>query len=203
MFKGSIVALVTPFRDGTVDETALRNLLDWHIEAGTHGILVVGTTGESATMSQEERYRVMAIASEQVAGRCPLMVGTGSNNPQAALKDTQYAETLNIDATLHVAGYYNRPNQEGLYQHFKCVHDATSKPMFIYNIPPRAIVDVEPDTMQRLAQLPRVVGVKDATGQQLRIWEEKQRITSDFCWLSGDDPNAVFYNLAGELVVFL
>ncbi len=197
MFTGSIVALVTPFRQGQLDEPALRRLVDWHIEQGTNALLVVGTTGESATLTQAERHTVMRITKEQSKGRCLLMAGTGSNDPQKALIDTQYAQALGYDATLQVAGYYNRPSQSGLYHHFKLIHDATDIPMIIYNIPPRVVVDIVPDTLAQLAQLPRVIGVKDATGDLLRPGVERALIGENFCWLSGDDPTAVLYNLMG------
>lgn len=164
MIHGSIVALITPFRDGQLDETALRNMVDWHIEQGTHGIVPVGTTGESPTLTHDEHCRVIEIVVQQAAGRVPVIAGAGSNNPVEAIEYSKVAERAGADATLHVAGYYNRPNQEGLFQHFKLVHDQTSIPVILYNIPARAIVDIQPATMARLAELPRIIGVKDATG---------------------------------------
>ena len=168
MFKGSIVALITPFRQGKLDEEALARLVEWHIEQGTHGIVPVGTTGESPTLTHDEHCRVVELVVKLVAGRIPVIAGAGSNNPVEAIEYTRHAEQAGADATLHVAGYYNRPNQEGLYHHFKAVHDATSKPIIVYNIPPRAIVDVQPATLARLAELPRIAGVKDATGDLAR-----------------------------------
>jgi 4-hydroxy-tetrahydrodipicolinate synthase len=197
MFKGSIVALITPFRDGKVDEAALRKLVDWHVEQGTHGIVPCGTTGESPTLSHEEHGRVVDIVVEQVAGRLPIIAGAGSNNTAEAISLTQHAQAAGADAVLHVAGYYNRPNQEGLYQHFKAVHDASDIPIIVYNIPPRAIVDILPETMQRLAELPRIAGVKDATCDGSRISRERLLIGSDFCHLSGEDPTALAYNAHG------
>lgn len=197
MFQGSYAALVTPFRNGVIDEGALENLIHWQIEQGTHGLVVVGTTGESPTLSQGERFLVMELAAKAVSGRCPLIAGAGSNDPQKALTDTRHAQQLGIDATLHVAGYYNRPHQDGLYAHFKHIHDDSSIPMMIYNIPPRAVVDIQPETMARLSRLPRVIGVKDATGDVTRVWHERRQIDRDFCWFSGEDATAVFYNMAG------
>ncbi|HDT5888622.1 4-hydroxy-tetrahydrodipicolinate synthase [Aeromonas dhakensis] len=197
MFKGSIVALITPFRQGKLDEEALARLVEWHIEQGTHGIVPVGTTGESPTLTHDEHCRVVELVVKLVAGRIPVIAGAGSNNPVEAIEYTRYAEQMGADATLHVAGYYNRPNQEGLYHHFKAVHDATSKPIIVYNIPPRAIVDVQPATLARLAELPRIAGVKDATGDLARPWVERQLIKKPFTWLSGEDATAVAYNIGG------
>ena len=197
MFKGSIVALITPFRDGQVDEAALRKLVDWHIEQGTHGIVPCGTTGESPTLAHEEHGRVVEIVVKQAAGRVPVIAGAGSNNTAEAIALTQHAQAAGADAVLHVAGYYNRPNQEGLYQHFKALHDASDIPIIVYNIPPRAIVDILPETMQRLAELPRIAGVKDATADIARISRERLLIGSDFCHLSGEDPTALAYNAHG------
>ncbi|WP_042011174.1 4-hydroxy-tetrahydrodipicolinate synthase [Aeromonas fluvialis] len=197
MFQGSIVALITPFRQGKLDEEALLRLVEWHIEQGTHGIVPVGTTGESPTLTHDEHCRVVELVVQQVAGRIPVIAGAGSNNPVEAIEYTRYAEQVGADATLHVAGYYNRPNQEGLYHHFKAVHDATTKPIIVYNIPPRAIVDVQPATLARLAELPRIAGVKDATGDLARPWTERQLINKSFAWLSGEDATAVAYNIGG------
>ena len=197
MFQGSIVALITPFRQGQLDEAALARLVEWHIEQGTHGIVPVGTTGESPTLTHDEHCRVVELVVKLVAGRIPVIAGAGSNNPVEAIEYTRYAEQMGADATLHVAGYYNRPNQEGLYHHFKAVHDATTKPIIVYNIPPRAIVDVQPATLARLAELPRIAGVKDATGDLARPWVERQLIKMPFAWLSGEDATAVAYNIGG------
>jgi 4-hydroxy-tetrahydrodipicolinate synthase len=197
MIHGSIVALITPFRDGKLDESALRKIVEWQIEQGTHGIVPVGTTGESPTLSHDEHCRVIEIVVQQVAGRVPVIAGAGSNNPLEAVEYTKAAEKAGADATLHVAGYYNRPNQEGLFQHFKLVHDNTNIPIILYNIPGRAIVNILPDTMARLAELPRIIGVKDATGDLARPWLERQLIHKSFTWLSGEDATAVAYNVSG------
>lgn len=197
MIHGSIVALITPFRDGRLDEDALSKMVEWHIGQGTHGIVPVGTTGESPTLSHDEHCRVIELVVQQAAGRVPVIAGAGSNNPIEAIEYTRVAEQAGADATLHVAGYYNRPNQDGLYHHFKMLHDETNIPIILYNIPPRAIVDIQPATMARLAELPRIIGVKDATGDISRPWSERQLIKKPFVWLSGEDATAVAYNVSG------
>ncbi|OIN12412.1 4-hydroxy-tetrahydrodipicolinate synthase [Oceanisphaera psychrotolerans] len=197
MFRGSLVALLTPFDGDRIDEAALRRLVDWHIKEGTHGIVPVGTTGESPTLTHDEHCRVIEIVAEQAAGRVPVIAGAGSNNPVEAIEYSNCAQQVGADATLHVAGYYNRPSQDGLYAHFKMLHDATELPIIVYNIPPRAVVDVQPQTMARIAELPRIVGVKDATGDLARPWAERQLIKKPFAWLSGEDGTAVSYNVAG------
>ncbi|OUR70442.1 4-hydroxy-tetrahydrodipicolinate synthase [Marinomonas sp. 42_23_T18] len=197
MFSGSFTAMVTPFRNGELDEVALRRNVNFQIENGTHGLVPVGTTGESPTVTEEEHKRVIQVVVEESAGRVPVMAGAGSNNPIEALAFAKAAEQSGADGILCVAGYYNRPSQEGLYQHFKYIHDASALPMVIYNIPPRAIVDVQPETLARLAALPRVVGVKDATGDLARPSLEKQLIGSEFSYLSGEDLTAIAYNAVG------
>ena len=197
MIKGSIVALITPFKNGKVDEAGLRKLVDWHVEQGTHGIVPVGTTGESPTLSHAEHKQVVEVVIDQAKGRVPVIAGAGSNNTTEAIDFTLHAQQAGADATLHVAGYYNRPNQEGLYQHFKAVHDASDIPMILYNIPPRAVVNIEVDTMKRLAALPRIIGVKDATGDLTRPSKERHAIGKDWLMLSGEDGTALQYNVAG------
>ena len=197
MFKGSIVALITPFRDSQVDEDALRKLVNWHVEQGTDGIVPCGTTGESPTLSHDEHNRVVEIVVKEVSGRIPVIAGAGSNNTAEAISLTQHAQETGADGVLHVAGYYNRPNQEGLYQHFKAVHDASDLPIIVYNIPPRAIVDILPETMARMANLPRIVGVKDATGDVARVSRERLLLGNGFCQLSGEDGTALAYNAQG------
>ena len=197
MFRGSLVALLTPFDGEQIDEAALRRLVDWHIAEGTHGLVPVGTTGESPTLSHDEHCRVIQIVAEQAAGRVPVIAGAGSNNPVEAIGYSKCAQEAGADATLHVAGYYNRPNQDGLYAHFKMLHDATELPIIVYNIPPRAVVDIKPETLARMAELPRIVGVKDATGDLMRPLAERQLINKEFAWLSGEDGTAVAYNIGG------
>ena len=197
MFKGSLVALITPFQGSTVDETALRKLVNWQIEQGTHGLVPVGTTGESPTLSEKEHERVIEIVTEEAAGRVPVIAGAGSNNTAEAIHYTEHAARAGANATLHVAGYYNRPSQEGLYQHFAALNKASQLPIIVYNIPPRAVVDIQPDTMARIATLSNVIGVKDATCDLSRPARERVRIQKDFCYLSGEDGTAVAYNAAG------
>lgn len=197
MFKGSFVALITPFENGRVDEDALRRLVNWHIDNGTDGLVPMGTTGESSTVSHDEHKLVVRIVIEETAGRIPVIAGAGSNNPVEALEHAKHAEKLGADAVLCVAGYYNRPSQEGLFQHFRYVHDASNIPILIYNIPPRAIVDISPETMAQIAALPRVIGVKDATQDLSRTSREQQLIKKEFSYLSGEDMTAVAYNAQG------
>ena len=197
MITGSLVALITPFRNDDVDYEALKKLVRWHLEQGTHGLVPVGTTGESATLSEDEHRRVVDAVVKEVDGRIPVVAGAGSNNPHEAITYSNYAAESGADATLHVAGYYVRPNQKGLVQHFEAVHDATRLPIILYNIPPRAVVDIQPDTMAHLAELPRIVGVKDATGDLTRPLLEARRIAKPFAFLSGEDATAVAYNASG------
>ena len=196
-FSGSYVALITPFKNGAVDEEALYRLVEWHINNGTDGVVPMGTTGESSTVTAEEHKQVVEVVVKAVAGRIPVIAGAGSNNPIEALDFAQHAQSVGANGVLCVAGYYNRPSQEGLYQHFKMIHDNSDIPMIIYNIPPRTVVDITPKTMARLADLPRIVGVKDATGDLTRISQERQSIEGPFCYFSGDDMTAVAYNALG------
>ena len=197
MIEGSLVALVTPFRNDEIDEDALRNMVGWHIEQGTDGIVPMGTTGESATLNVKEHCRVTEIVVEEADARIPIVAGAGSNDTRSAMYNNDCAQEIGADATLHVAGYYNRPSQEGLFRHFEAVHAASRIPIIVYNIPPRAIVDILPETMARIAALPRVVGVKDATGDLTRPIRERLLIDTEFSFLSGDDGTAVAYNAAG------
>ena len=197
MFSGSYVALITPFNNGMIDEHALRKLVNWQIEQGTQGLVPMGTTGEAPTVTEQEHKRVVQIVVEECAGRVPVIAGAGSNNPVEALQYAQAAEQYGADGILCVAGYYNRPSQQGLFEHFKYIHDRCNLPMLVYNIPPRTIVDIKPDTMARLATLPRIVGVKDATLDLSRISQERQLIDKDFCHFSGEDITALAYNAMG------
>ncbi len=187
MFTGSITALITPFADGAVDESAFRKFIDWQIAEGSDALVPVGTTGESPTLTHDEHKQVVEICIDQVAGRVPVIAGTGSNSTAEAIDFTQHAEEAGADAALVVTPYYNKPNQEGLYQHFKAVHDASGIPILIYNIPGRSIVDMSVETMARLAELPRIVGVKDATADVLRPWRTRKAIGPDFAQISGED----------------
>jgi 4-hydroxy-tetrahydrodipicolinate synthase len=193
MFHGSIVALITPFRNGGIDEAALQNLVEWHIEQGTHGIVPVGTTGESPTLSHAEHERVVELVVEAAAGRLPVIAGAGSNSTAEAISLARHAKKVGADAILVVTPYYNKPTQEGLYAHFKAIHDAVDLPLIIYNIPGRSVVDMSVDTMAALARLPNVVGVKDATYDLARPLLTTLACGDDFCQLSGEDITALAF----------
>jgi len=195
--KGSIVALITPFKDGKLDEESLRGLIKWHLEAGTHGILVLGTTGEAATMSTEERKRVMEIALEEAKGKVPLIVGTGTNNTEVALKYTKLAEEMGFDAALVVAPYYNKPTQEGIFRHYEYLAKNTNIPIILYNVPGRTSVNILPDTVARLAQVERIVAIKEASGSIKQVTEVLLKVPSNFTVLSGDDFSATATVLLG------
>ncbi len=191
MFKGSIVALITPFRNGGVDEAAFKSFCDWQIVEGTHGLVPCGTTGESPTMSHDEHHRVVEMCVEVAKGRVPVIAGTGSNSTEEAISLTKHAKKAGADAALVVTPYYNRPSQEGLFQHYKAISDAVELPIIVYNIPPRSVVDISVDTMARIAKLPNVVGVKEATGDVTRFTRHRRVIGKDFVQLSGDDGLAL------------
>ena len=197
MFGGSIVALVTPFRDGDVDFGALKRLVDWHVESGTEGLVPVGTTGESPTLDHEEHEEVVARTVAAAAGRLPVIAGTGSNSTAEAVRFTRHAAAVGADATLAVVPYYNRPTQEGLLAHFMALHDCAEIPILIYNIPARSGVDMSVDTMARLSELPRIIGVKDATGDLARVSLQRQACGADFLQLSGEDATAIGFNAQG------
>lgn len=196
--SGSIVALVTPFHeDGSVDKAALRRLIDWHIEEGTHCICVVGTTGESPTVNVEEHCEIIRIAVEQARGRVPIMAGAGANATSEAIELTRFAKSVGAACTLQVVPYYNRPSQEGMYRHFKAIAEAVDLPIVLYNVPGRTVADLQHDTVLRLAQVPGVVGIKEATGNIDRAaWLIKQA-PKDFAIISGDDPTAIGLMLLG------
>ena len=191
MIKGSIPALITPFKNGGVDEGAFQKFVDWQIEQGSHGVLACGTTGESPTVSHEENMRVNELAVEVGKGRVPVLAGTGSNSTDEAITMTRHAARVGADVALVVTPYYNKPNQEGLYQHFKAIHDAAEIPIVIYNIPGRCIVDMSVETMARLAELPRIVGVKDASNDLTRPYWTRRAIGPDFAQLTGEDATVM------------
>src|SRR3954453_23049623 len=198
MFKGSFVALITPMRDdGALDQEAFRHFVDWQIGQGTEGIVPVGTTGESPTLDHDEHKRVVEIAVEFANGRVPVVAGTGSNSTAEAIELTRHAKEAGADAALIVTPYYNKPTQEGLYQHFKAINDAVDLPIVIYNIPPRSVVDMSIATMARLAKLPNIVGVKDATMDLARPLRTRIAIGPEFCQLSGEDGTALPYLAQG------
>ncbi|WP_167648517.1 4-hydroxy-tetrahydrodipicolinate synthase [Mameliella alba] len=197
MFKGSMPALVTPFKDGAVDFDMLKKLVEWHIEEGSHGLVPVGTTGESPTLTHREHEEVIACVVEAVAGRIPVIAGAGSNNTDEAIRFTEYAAKVGADGALVVTPYYNKPTQAGLIAHFKAVHDCADIPIIIYNIPGRSVVDMSPDTMGELAKLPRIVGVKDATGDLARVCQQRITCGQDFLQISGEDATAHGFNAQG------
>lgn len=197
MFHGSIVALLTPFKGGKVDEKAFQSFVEWQVAQGTHGLVPCGTTGESPTLSHEEHNRVVTLCIEAAGGKVPVMAGTGSNSTDEAIALTRHAKQAGAQAALVVTPYYNKPSQEGLYQHFKAIHDAADLPIFIYNIPGRSVVDMSVATMARLAKLPNIVGVKDATADLSRPSRLLQEVGPDFIQLSGEDATALAFNAQG------
>ena len=191
MFKGSIVAIVTPFKNGKIDETSLRNLVNWHIDEGTHGIVPVGTTGESPTLDHSEHREVVEIVIDQVNNRVPVIAGAGSNSTSEAISLLMHAESVGADAALIVTPYYNKPTQEGLYEHFKAINRASMGiPIIIYNIPPRSIVDMSVEVMGKLSNLENIIGVKDATSDLSRVEKQKKQCKDGFLQFSGEDITA-------------
>ena len=197
MFKGSNVALITPFKNNSLDEDSYISLIHFHLKNGTSGLVPAGTTGESPTLNHKEHERVIQLCVEESKGKIPVIAGTGSNSTEEAISLTKYAEKIGADAALVVTPYYNKPTQEGLYQHFKAINDKTSIPIIIYNIPPRSIVDMSVDTMSRLFELKNIIGVKDATGDLGRVDEQRKKMGPDFIQLSGEDGTALEFNLRG------
>ena len=195
--KGSMTALVTPFHDGEVDELSFRALVDWQIASGSHGLVPVGTTGESPTLSHPEHKRVVEICIAEARGRVPVVAGAGSNNTSEAIELAVHAERAGADAVLVVTPYYNKPTQEGMYRHFKAINDAIGIPIIIYNIPPRSVVDMSVDTMKRLFELKNIVGVKDATGNVARVSLQREAMGPEFIQLSGEDMTALSCMAAG------
>ena len=197
MFKGSIVALITPFRNNKLDEECYISLIQHHIKNGASGLVPAGTTGESPTLNHEEHNRVIELCVKESKGKIPVIAGTGSNSTEEAISLTKYAEKIGADAALIVTPYYNKPTQEGLYQHFKSINDNCSIPIIIYNIPPRSVVDMSVDTMARLFELKNIIGVKDATGDLNRVDQQKKKMGPDFIQLSGEDGTALEFNMRG------
>jgi 4-hydroxy-tetrahydrodipicolinate synthase len=196
-FTGSIPALVTPFKNGALDLDALKKLVDWHIAEGSSGIVPVGTTGESPTLSHAEHGQVIEEVVKAAAGRVPVMAGAGSNNTAEGIDLIRHAEKVGADAALVVTPYYNKPTQAGLIAHFTALHDACNLPIYIYNIPGRSVIDMSPETMGQLAKLPRIVGVKDATGKIERVSMQRASCGPDFIQLSGEDATALGFNAHG------
>ena len=197
MIKGSIPALVTPFKNGEVDLDTLKKLVDWQIESGSTGLVPVGTTGESPTLSHEEHEAVVEAVVKFAAGRVPVIAGAGSNNTVEGIRLIQHAERVGADAALVVTPYYNKPTQAGMIAHYTALHDCCTLPIVIYNIPGRSVVDMTPETMGKLAQLPRIIGVKDATGKIERVSMQRASCGPDFIQLSGEDATALGFNAHG------
>src|SRR6516165_10642532 len=196
-FRGSFTALATPFGNGALDEKAFRGLVDWQIAEGTNGLVPVGTTGESPTLSHEEHGRVVEWCVAQAKGRVPVIAGAGSNSTAEAIAFTRHAQECGADAVLVVTPYYNKPTQEGLYQHYKAINDAIGIPIIIYNIPARSVIDMSVDTMKRLYALPNIAGVKDATANMVRVSQQRAALGPDFTQLSGEDATALGFMAHG------
>lgn len=197
MFKGSMPALVTPFRNGELDLEALKQLVEWHIGEGSNGLVPVGTTGESPTLSHDEHELVVEEVVKAAAGRVPVIAGAGSNNTLESIRFVQFAKNVGADAALVVTPYYNKPTQRGLIAHYTALHDCCDLPIIIYNIPPRSVIDMSVATMAQLAELPRIVGVKDATGKLERVSQQRGACGADFIQLSGEDATALGFNAHG------
>ncbi len=197
MIKGSLPALVTPFKNGELDLDTLKQLVEWQIEEGSHGLVPVGTTGESPTLSHREHEIVVEHVVKAAAGRVPVIAGAGSNNTAEAIGLMKHAASVGADAALVVTPYYNKPTQAGLIAHYKALHDCCDLPIFIYNIPGRSVVDMSPETMGELAKLPRIVGVKDATADMARVSRQREACGTDFIQLSAEDPSALGFNAHG------
>jgi 4-hydroxy-tetrahydrodipicolinate synthase len=196
-FRGSFTALVTPFNNGSLDEKAFRSLVDWQIGEGTHGLVPVGTTGESPTLSHAEHNLVVEWCIDQAKGRVPVIAGTGSNSTREAIELSQHAEKAGADAVLVVTPYYNKPTQEGMYQHFKAINDAIGIPIIIYNIPARSVIDMAVETMKRLFELKNIAGVKDATANVLRVSQQRAAMGEGFNQLSGEDGTCIGFMAHG------
>ena len=196
-FRGSFTALVTPFKNGAVDEKAFRDLVDWQIAEGTNGLVPVGTTGESPTLSHDEHKKVVQWCVEQVRGRIPVIAGAGSNSTAEAIDFSRHAEKAGADAVLIVTPYYNKPTQEGLYQHYRAINDAIGIPIIIYNIPARSVIDMSVDTMKRLFELKNIAGVKDATANVVRVSQQRAAMGPAFNQLSGEDASAIGFMAHG------
>jgi len=197
MLKGSIVALITPFKDDSLDETSYRALIDYHLKNGTNGVVPGGTTGESPTLSHTEHKKIIEIAVSECKGKIPVIAGTGSNSTDEAVELSMFAEKSGSNALLVVTPYYNKPTQEGLYQHYKKINDSVGIPIIIYNIPSRSVIDMSVDTMTKLYELKNIVGVKDATGDLNRVDQQLKAMGKDFIQLTGNDDNALEFNKRG------
>jgi 4-hydroxy-tetrahydrodipicolinate synthase len=196
-FRGSFTALITPFRNGSLDEKAFRHLVEWQIAEGTNGLVPVGTTGESPTLNHDEHKQVVEWCVQTVKGRVPVVAGAGSNSTKEAIELSRHAEKAGADAVLVVTPYYNKPTQEGLYQHYKAINDAIGIPIIIYNIPARSVVDMSVETMKRLFELPNIAGVKDATASVIRVSQQRLAMGASLIQLSGEDASALGFMAHG------
>ncbi len=197
MLKGSIVALITPFKDDNLEENTYRTLIDYHLKNGTNGVVPGGTTGESPTLSHSEHKKIIEIAVNECKGKIPVIAGTGSNSTDEAVDLSKFAEKAGSDALLVVTPYYNKPTQEGLYQHYKKINDNVGIPIVIYNIPSRSVIDMSVDTMSKLYELKNIIGVKDATGDLNRVDQQLKSMGKEFIQLTGNDDNALEFNKRG------
>ena len=197
MFKGSITAMVTPFKNGDLDVENFEKFVEFQISNGSNGLVPGGTTGESPTLEHSEHKRIIDLSVKISNGRVPIIAGTGSNSTKEAIELTKFAESAKVDAALIVTPYYNKPTQEGLYQHYKAINDSVGIPIIIYNIPGRSVVDMSVETMTRLYELKNIIGVKDATGDLNRVTEQKKSMGNDFLMLSGNDENSYEFNKKG------
>jgi 4-hydroxy-tetrahydrodipicolinate synthase len=197
MFRGSIPALATPFCDDLIDEAAFRDLVEWQIAEGSHGLVPIGTTGESATLSVEEHHRALRICVEQASGRVPVIAGCGSNSTRVVMEHIKAAEQIGADAALVVLPYYNRPSQDGLVAHFTALAEASALPIIVYNVPSRTVTDISVETLARLAKLPNIVGIKDASGQLARVSAQRLACGEDFVQLSGNDDQTLGFMAMG------
>lgn len=199
MFRGSIPALITPFANGALDEDAFRRLIEFQIKSGSHGLVPVGTTGESPTLSHDEHQRVVQICIEQTDKRVPVIAGAGSNSTAEAIELARFAQSVGANGVLVVTPYYNKPTQEGLYRHYKAINDAINIPIIIYNIPGRSVIDMNVATMTQLFALPNIAGVKDATANMARVSQQRGAMGAEFCQLSGEDATALGFNAHGGI----
>ena len=199
MLKGSIVALITPFKNNTLNEDVYRKLIHYHMKNGTNGIVPGGTTGESPTLSHDEHRKIIEISVKECSGKIPVIAGTGSNSTSEAVELSKYAEKVGSDALLVVTPYYNKPTQEGLYQHYKKINDSVGIPIIIYNIPSRSVIDMSVETMAKLYELKNIVGVKDATGDLNRVDQQLKVMGKEFIQLTGNDDNALEFNKRGGI----
>ena len=202
-FRGSMTALLTPFSDGKVDAKRYQDFVAWQIKEGTDAVIPCGTTGESPTLSHEEHHHVVELCIEVAKGKIPVIAGCGSNATAEAISLTQHAEKAGADAALHIVPYYNKPTQEGMYQHFKAIHDASSLPIILYNVPSRTVANLSVATCARLAQLPRIIGIKDATGDIVRPVQTRAACGPEFCQLTGEDAQRPGLPRAGRTWLYL